>query len=747
MKSTTTTKKKNGKATVYPPTLNYLDFSGIWKSVFPEHAGAGLRGFQEHVKKREETIPVSNEFKQPRGGYQDSVKFDSSGPPRNKQPFNKSERSFSSPVKEERRETQSYGKSFDVTSIPPKAYRNVYVSHVVSPSEFYCQVEEESTKLQVLMKSIEDTYSSLNDNEMKLYNLAVDSPCCAMFQDDEAWYRAQIKEVGPKTCNVYFIDYGNTDDVPISKIKELQREFFNLPPQAICCKSYNVSPKSGNWSDEDIDAFIEMTLEKSFVAQFVESDENGTYSVNLVSIGKLQDDVLNKEFVSLGHGRLEDASKIIAMNSHTVSSNLTFPIPVVNLGSLENVTVTFGLNPGEVFCQLKSSEKDFKKMMFEMQDYYEKVSVAEAMIDRPHPGMICVCQFSLDSVWYRGEIKKVEKNSLDVLYVDYGNKEIVDKKKIRSITQDLTLLPIQGIKCRLRGIKPPGKTWTVNNNLGQYFEGDVQCRFISKLEDSYLVDMTCNKENVAQKLVKDGLASADGPLEKQEVLPQTVKAAKPQLVTAILLKREMAFVSGQLLSVTVSFVESPFKFWCQLVDEADLLEKLMSDIESQYMNEGAHPIDAAALAPGAYCMAKYSADEAWYRARVKSCGLEKYEVVFIDYGNSEATSLDQLAAILPEFLTTPPLCFECRLARAPPKCDSNKTEEFQAAVEEAEEITAKVESAINDIYIMTLLFEKDGEEVNLSDHLFGFHEDTSTSLSAGVFIMVIMQTILLGFQF
>ncbi|KAF8782794.1 Tudor domain-containing protein 1 [Argiope bruennichi] len=692
--------------------------------------GAGLRGFQEHVTKKE-AIPVNNESRQSRSANQNSAKFDSVRPPRNKQPFDKSERSFSSPVKEDRKETRSYGKAFDVTSIPPKAYRNVYVSHVVSPSEFYCQVEEESTKLQIMMKSIEDTYCNLNDNEMKVHDLAVDSPCCAMFQEDESWYRAQIKEIGPETCNVYFIDYGNTDTVPISKIKELQREFFNLPPQAIRCKSYNVSPKSGSWSDEDIETFREMTLEKSFVAQFVESDENGTYAVNLVSIGKLQDDVLNKEFVSLGHGRLEDASKIIVMNSHTVSSNLTFPVPVVNLGSLENVTVTFGLNPGEVFCQLKSSEEDFKKMMFKMQEYYEKVSIAEAMIDRPHPGMICVCQFSLDSVWYRGEIKKVEKNSLDILYVDYGNKEIVDRKKIRSITQDFTLLPIQAIKCRLKGIKPPGKAWAVNDKLGQYFEGDVQCRFISKLEDSYLVDMTCNKENVAQKLANDGLAALDVPLKEQQILPQTVKAIKSQPM-ALLLKREMTFVSGQLLSVTVSFAESPFKFWCQLVDESELLEKLMSDIESQYMNNGAHPINAAALTPGAYCMAKYSDDESWYRAQIKSCELEKYEVFFIDYGNSEETSLNQLAAILPEFLTIPPLCFECRLSRAPPNCDSNKTEEFQAAVEEAEEITAKVEGVINDTYIMTLLFEKDGEEVNLSDLLFGFHEDTSTSLSAEV---------------
>lgn len=381
-------------------------------------------------------------------------------------------------------------------SIPLNAYRNVCVSYVISPSEFYAQIEEDSSKLEALMKQIEDCYVNNNNEELNFKKLAVDAPCCAMFEEDEVWYRGQIKEVGANKCSVYFIDYGNTDSVFTSKVKVLQRQFFGLPPQALRCKSHNVSPKGGSWSDADIDTFSEMVLEKSFVAQFVESDKDGVYSVNLVSTSKLQEDVLNKEFASLIHGRSEAkqqqqqqqpprqpvaqqqqpprqpepraAPAEIKPRHNPAPSNLRLQPPRVRVGSREDVIVPYGLTPGEVFCQLKNTQSDFNQMMLNLQSYYNKVSSSEATVDSPHQDMVCVAQFVQDMAWYRAEIRGVDRNSLTVCYVDYGNCDKVDKQKLRSITQEFASLPIQGVKCRLKGIRPPGQSWPVNQNISRY---------------------------------------------------------------------------------------------------------------------------------------------------------------------------------------------------------------------------------------------------------------------------------------
>ncbi|KFM61405.1 Tudor domain-containing protein 1, partial [Stegodyphus mimosarum] len=423
----------------FPNNVAILELLRQHENVVPRPIH-GIGGFQENrTRKGSKYQPKINERDeiQPRLDMKQSYKKEQVS--RNQMP-----RESESIVKT--KESKVF-QNYDVIEIPPNAYRNVYVSHVVSPSEFYCQIEEDSPKLLVLMKDIEDMYTFLNDNDLKLSTFVLNSPCCAVFQEDGVWYRGQIRKINSNSCDIYFVDYGNTDTVPSSKIKMLKTELLSLPPQAIRCKSFNIVPKTGSWSDADIEAFQAMTLDKSFVAQFVEQDDHGVYSVNLVSIGKLQEDVLNKEFVDLGHGQLADSSKILVLNSHAASSNLTYKSLDVKIGSTEPVKVTYGLNPGEIFCQLKCYNKEFETMMLNLQDYYNKVNKAEALVDRPHPGMICVAQFFLDCAWYRAEIKKVEKTTIVVFYVDYGNCETVDRKKIRCILQDFTLLPTQAVRC------------------------------------------------------------------------------------------------------------------------------------------------------------------------------------------------------------------------------------------------------------------------------------------------------------
>ncbi|KAG8187346.1 hypothetical protein JTE90_011708 [Oedothorax gibbosus] len=657
--------------------------------------------------------------------------------------------------------SQQSNQSFDVMSIPLNACRNVYVSYVVSPSEFYVQIDEESNKLDELMKAIEETYTNNNLEELNINKLAVDTPCCAMFEDG-VWYRGQIKKADRNECSVYFIDYGNTDAVPTSKVKVLQRQFFSLPPQALRCKSHNVSAKNGTWSDAEIDTFSDMTLEKSFVCQFVESDGKEVYSVNLISTSKLEEDILNKEFVSLVQGKsqqprqqqprqqpqqyqpkpVEQATQqyqprarsppVQTKPKHEAApSNLRLPPPRVRVGSRESIVVPYGLNPGEVFCQLKSMEREFNEMMMRLQAYYNQASPSEASIDRPNPSMVCIAQFVQDMAWYRAEIRSLEGRSLTVCFVDYGNCEKVEKSKVRSITQEFASLPMQAIKCRIKGIRPPGQDWPTNQNISRYFEGESQCHFIEKSGDSFVVDILCNNRSVAQLLVKDGLAASDAPVTSQapiakqgppvNVQPQaTAKQGSTVSARQVVPQRQSKFTPGQLLSITVSFVESPYRFWCQSADESQSLEQLMADIEVQYLDADNLPIDAKSLSVGSYCMAKYSADEAWYRAQIKSCGSAgEYDVFFIDYGNSEVVASSQLASIHQEFLSLPPQCFECRLNRAPSTCKPETTEAFQGLADTVEEWTAKVEVVDKGVTVLTLLYEKDAEEVNVSDQLFG----------------------------
>ncbi|KAJ3394017.1 hypothetical protein HDU84_000516 [Entophlyctis sp. JEL0112] len=98
--------------------------------------------------------------------------------------------------------------------------------------------------------------------------------------------------------------------------------------------------------------------------------------------------------------------------------------------------------------------------------------------------------------------------------------------------------------------------------------------------------------------------------------------------------------------------------------ELSRLEKVMSDFAIYYKN---HQLP---LAQGPkvndYVAAKFSADDQWYRARVReyNAASKTYLVTFIDYGNSESLPISRLRALAPEFSATvlPPQSKEARLA-------------------------------------------------------------------------------------
>ena len=56
----------------------------------------------------------------------------------------------------------------------------------------------------------------------------------AKFSEDDQWYRAKVKKASgiKKEAVLYFIDYGNEETLPFSRIRPLDTKFKSLPSQA-----------------------------------------------------------------------------------------------------------------------------------------------------------------------------------------------------------------------------------------------------------------------------------------------------------------------------------------------------------------------------------------------------------------------------------------------------------------------------------------------------------------------------------
>lgn len=66
---------------------------------------------------------------------------------------------------------------------------------------------------------------------------------------------------------------------------------------------------------------------------------------------------------------------------------------------------------------------------------------------------------------------------------------------------------------------------------------------------------------------------------------------------------------------------------------------------------------------GTICAARFKLDECWYRARIlRSTGKNNYEVEFIDFGNQDTVSGDDLKRLSQDLLNYEPTAKLCSLA-------------------------------------------------------------------------------------
>ncbi|XP_069461911.1 tudor domain-containing protein 6 isoform X2 [Ambystoma mexicanum] len=127
----------------------------------------------------------------------------------------------------------------------------------------------------------------------------------------------------------------------------------------------------------------------------------------------------------------------------------------------------------------------------------------------------------------------------------------------------------------------------------------------------------------------------------------------------------LSFDIGSVLDVKVIHIESPGFFWCQITRTLTELKVLMNKIQDYCKNYAtSYKWNKTA------CLAKYSEDGKWYRAFITSEvplegvppeGVSFVDVEYVDYGNKESVSVNELRSIGREFLQLKSQAFKCSL--------------------------------------------------------------------------------------
>ncbi|KAJ9060508.1 hypothetical protein DSO57_1030164 [Entomophthora muscae] len=189
----------------------------------------------------------------------------------------------------------------------------VGISDMVDGSKFSIQIiGPELKELDRLMSELKIHHSSVSSAS---FSPKVGSLCSAQFSLDNQWYRAKVRKLnGTKSAEVVYLDFGNAETVPLSRLRPLPEKLSKLKPQAIEARfAYlRVPGIEEDYGPEAYDIIRDMIEGKEFEAT-IEARSQGIAHIVLFSDSKLSiSKSINAKLVSAGYGVLLSSKRLPA---------------------------------------------------------------------------------------------------------------------------------------------------------------------------------------------------------------------------------------------------------------------------------------------------------------------------------------------------------------------------------------------------------------------------------------------------
>ena len=552
------------------------------------------------------------------------------------------------------------------TSVPPivvetNSREDGFVSHLDSPTSFWVQFASNESELDSLVEQLAMVYgSSGNLTKLALSNPTTGQVCCAQFSNDMQWYRGVVESVSGDGVKVHFVDYGNSEKVSRSQVKKLKEELLAIPIQAVHCSLIGIIPPTGTaWTDESISGFSSLVLENAVTVEFVNESAEGVWSVMLTCQSKDIATVMTSEGFAISklQTHTETSTKSTSQNlpidpqnfsTGSESAPVIIPDMVLRQGEIYDVYIShMSDSPSEFYCQLVNNEETVNELMASISDFYTDKSPPATL----EVGRYCVAKYSENDAWHRAMI--VEMNGEEggggetvmVQFVDFGNCEVVSPSQVLGLSPGLGALAKQAVCCSLvddPNLKLP------DESIARYLQIDTEL--------CYRIQVTRILES-GRYLVE--LSDFNGAVLNESILNVTSESPVPSGDTSLLHFNTLSYPVSSTVDVYVSFLNCPSSFYCQPLALAADLDAMMEELAGAVSGGGLEGLES--VCPGTHCLAQFSDDNEWYRARVQSVSGNGTDVVvhFVDYGNSESTSLSSLLKCPPSLFKVPVQALHC----------------------------------------------------------------------------------------
>ena len=536
--------------------------------------------------------------------------------------------------------------------LPEDVLFKVQVTDNVDPGCFWVQqiAEDRLSSFMDLMNQLQLVYC--DPIQYSGFQPAVGTVCCTRYQVDDCWYRCEVVGLSDNQAKLCYLDFGNIEVVPYDQIYHLDPKFTTLPGYAVRCSLSGVKPVSGtSWTGEAIQKFTNLlsSAEKTLMAKVPPgAAENSPVPLELYS-DKSATHSVAMALLESGHARRANAPSLQPgqgpASSAPVGVPLGIPPAVLPAAPEFRALITHTNSLTEFFLQVVTSDI-VKTVMAMWEKMNRHCSTAQGFPRPPNPGDLCLAKY--DQEWFRAQVlRQTARDSFEVFFIDYGNKEVVSLSLMRPMLGEFLSLPVQVLKCGLYGV-PAGEVGHPSTSALEAF---------SRLTAN--VSLTCRVACQYPLLVELRDASRAALSVREEM-------AKLQLFLPI---DELGLINLPTNTlptdgtsvVVVTEVVSPGEFWVQAGEVNTLMEL---DKMTRKMHEYCKSCLLFTQPPvlGQICCAKFSEDGSWYRARVIHVpSPNSLGVHFIDYGNQEVVPVSELRPFKQEFQYLPAQAIRCCL--------------------------------------------------------------------------------------
>ena len=300
-------------------------------------------------------------------------------------------------------------------------YLDLCVSHCEGPELFYCQPIKHSSDLSELLNRLNEFYSKVRADELSLKTYTAGQTCCARFSEDTNWYRGVIKDdslvKSQRKALIQFLDFGNSELLDLSEIKELKAEYVPLPALALKCALAGVRPPKGhsNFPPESIEKFESLTIDKHLIGLVTAIDEDSKMCLILYDTTNGSEEVtIGQEMVTSGHAMPSSSIDGLQISIATSSrssvrsqDNVTqqkYVSLAIEIGNVEKVFVAYALTPHEFYCQLSKSADSLEQLMTDLNTEYENLGPNQNKLISHVSGTPCCAVFHEDRRFYRAEV-------------------------------------------------------------------------------------------------------------------------------------------------------------------------------------------------------------------------------------------------------------------------------------------------------------------------------------------------------